>query len=163
MPGSRVKIGIDFHGVITCKPEYFSKFTQLAVARGYEIHIITGGPGEVIKKMLDDWHISYTSIFAILDFYDVLHKVKYFENGEFHVDNELWDTAKGLYCKEHDINIHIDDSTIYRQWFSTPYCLYDAEDACCSLAPQKCINFSEGPESALDQIAGFVTSQNRQS
>ena len=65
---SRIKIGLDFHGVITDNPTYFSKFTQEAITRGYEIHIITGGPADVVKVMLDEWKINYTTIFAILDF-----------------------------------------------------------------------------------------------
>ena len=90
----RIKIGLDFHGVITDNPDFFCAFTAEAVRRGYEVHIITGGPAEVVRRLLDDWHISYTTIFAILDFYEHLGKVKYFSNGEFKVKDALWNTAK---------------------------------------------------------------------
>lgn len=65
-----IKIGLDFHGVITKHPEYFSEFCRCALSRGYEIHIITGGPQKVVEEYLRKHQILYTVIFAILDFYD---------------------------------------------------------------------------------------------
>ncbi len=154
----RIKIGLDFHGVITDNPEYFSRFTQEAIARGYEIHIITGGPADVVQSMLDDWKIGYTTIFAILDFYNHLGKVKYFNNGEFKVEETLWNTAKARYCEENHINFHIDDSVTYAQWFSTPFCYYEgAEKQCCANTNTK-IKLDGNPQKALDEIYTFAQS-----
>lgn len=149
---NRLKIGVDFHGVITANPNFFSTFTQEAVSRGWEIHVITGGPGQVVCKMLDDWKISYTTVFAILDFYAALNKVTYKKNNEFHIEDKLWNSAKALYCEENGINIHIDDSTIYKKWFSTPYCLYNAFDNKCRLDNGTEMDFSAGAAVALDEI-----------
>ena len=77
-----LKIGLDFHGVINDNPVYFSRFTAEAVRRGYEVHIITGGPSHKVKELLDKWNICYTAVFAILDYYDAQGEVEYFENGE---------------------------------------------------------------------------------
>lgn len=63
-----LKIGLDFHGVINDNPVYFSRFTAEAVRRGYEVHIITGGPSHKVKELLDKWNICYTAVFAILDY-----------------------------------------------------------------------------------------------
>ena len=45
----KLKIGLDFHGVITDNPEYFKVFANEALRRGYEIHIISGGPKATIE------------------------------------------------------------------------------------------------------------------
>ena len=153
---SRIKIGLDFHGVITDNPTYFSKFTQEAITRGYEIHIITGGPADVVQVMLDEWKISYTTIFAILDFYNHLGQVKYFDNGEFKVEETLWNTAKARYCEENGITFHIDDSVTYAQWFSTPFCYYDGEDKQCCANSETKINLDGNPENALDAIYSYA-------
>ncbi len=149
---NRLKIGIDFHGVITANPHFFSAFSQEAVKRGWEIHVITGGPADVVCKMLDDWKIAYTTIFAILDFYEALNKVQHISDNKFHVEDKLWDSAKARYCKEHDIDIHIDDSVIYKKWFSTPYCLYDSFDSRCRLDDGTEMDFSGNVESALNEV-----------
>ena len=152
----RIKIGLDFHGVITDNPEYFSLFTKDAIARGYEIHIITGGPADVVQGMLNEWHISYTTIFAILDFYNHLGKVKYFDNGEFKVEETLWNTAKARYCEENKISFHIDDSVTYAQWFSTPFCYYEGEEKKCRADTKTKINLSGNPQIALDEIYAYA-------
>ena len=148
----RIKIGLDFHGVITDNPSYFAVFTQDALQRGYEIHIITGGPASVVKQMLDDWKISYTTIFAILDFYEHLGQVKYFSNGEFKVEKTLWNTAKARYCAENGIDFHIDDSKVYAKWFSTPFCVYDGKLKKCRLNTSTQINLSGNPQIVLEWI-----------
>lgn len=152
----RVKIGLDFHGVITDNPHYFSKFTQAAVARGYEIHIITGGPALVVRKMLDDWQVSYTTVFAILDFYELLGKVRHFSNGEFKVDKRLWNEAKARYCAEHKISFHIDDSPEYARWFSTPFCCYDSTQKDCCADGELSVDLNSDPEATLDRIVSFI-------
>lgn len=159
MRKNRIKIGLDFHGVINANPEFFSNFTHLAVDEGDEIHVITGGPAHIIKKLLDEWNIAYTTIFAILDFYEVLDKVQYFADGEFHVDDKLWNSAKANYCKEHCINIHIDDSSIFKQWFSTPYCLFDEKAQDCVLGNGVKIDLSQGAAVALAEIRRYVDSE----
>ena len=149
---NRLNIGIDFDGVITANLYFFSAFSQEAVKRGWEIHVITGGPADVVCKMLDDWKIAYTTIFAILDFYEALNKVQHISDNKFHVEDKLWDSAKARYCKEHDIDIHIDDSVIYKKWFSTPYCLYDSFDSRCRLDDGTEMDFSGNVESALNEV-----------
>lgn len=54
----KLKIGLDFHGVITDNPEYFKVFANEALRRGYEIHVISGGPKATIEKFLRQWGIN---------------------------------------------------------------------------------------------------------
>lgn len=153
-----LKIGLDFHGVINNRPEFFSRFTAAAIRKGYEIHVITGGPLHVVKELLDKWGVRYTRIFAILDFYDARGEVTYFENGEYKIPDKLWDTAKAEYCMVNGINMHIDDSSKYVKWFSTPYCHYDNKDFCCQTENNLLIDFSASPLKALHGIERVVRS-----
>lgn len=154
----RLKIGLDFHGVINKRPQFFSAFTILARKKGHEIHIITGGPSQVVKKMLDEWQVSYDYLFAILDYYGNIAGATYFENGELKVPAQLWDTAKAEYCMTHGINMHIDDSSQYVKWFSTPYCHYDENSKTCKMPNALSVDFSQMPEKALQEIEQAVTS-----
>lgn len=156
---AKIKIGLDFHGVITDNPSYFKDFAAQALKREMEIHIISGGPKATIEEYLKQWQIPYTEIFAILDFYDAKGCVKFFENGEFKVDDNLWNSAKAAYCKEHHIDLHIDDSLSYSEGFSTPFCFYDGEAKQCLIEDSRHINFKDSPEKTLNNIEAFIKEQ----
>ena len=147
-----MRIGIDFHGVITSNPTFFRNFTALALSQGHEIFIISGGPFLVEKKFLDAWHIQYTEIFSLLDYFASLGQVEYFDNGNFKVPDELWNKAKSQYCQEHNIDIQIDDTAHYGAEFSTPFCLYDAETLSCSMPDNSIISFNKSPATTLAEI-----------
>lgn len=151
-----IKIGLDFHGVITKHPAFFSEFTNKALNNGFEIHIITGGPQKVVADYLAEYNIVYTELFAILDFYDAQHVVKHFANGEFKVPDKLWNSTKAEYCIARGINIHIDDSTQYAKWFTTPFCHYDAEQQKCQIGSCVTIDFNKNAADALEQIRKMV-------
>lgn len=153
---NKIKIGLDFHGVINQSPEYFSKFSQSVKKWGYELHIITGGPKSVIEEYLQQYNIYYTNIFTIIDFYDALGKVEHLPDGKFKVPNELWDSAKGEYCQKHRIDIHIDDSLRYAQWFKTPFCHYNAQTQKCRLGEDITINFVSDTDDVLAQIDNIL-------
>ena len=107
-----LKIGLDFHGVINTRPSYFKDFTEYAEAAGHQIYVITGGPAKAIESFLKAWGIKYTGLFTILDYYAAEGKVTYFPDGHFKIPDELWDTAKAKYCRQHKIDIQIDDSEV---------------------------------------------------
>ena len=48
----QLKIGLDYHGVVNVRPEYFAAFAREAFRRGHEVHIITGGPYKVVEEQL---------------------------------------------------------------------------------------------------------------
>lgn len=158
MRSFNLRIGIDFHGVITEDPAFFRNFTALALSKGHEIFIISGGPQQVEKKFLKAWHIQYTEIFSLLDYFAGRGQVKYFDNGNFKVPDELWNKAKAQYCKEHDIDIQIDDTAQYGDSFSTPFCHYNSQTAICTISGQD-ISFKESPAATLSAIEASIASK----
>ena len=155
---SDLRIGIDFHGVITDNPLFFSDFARLAIKKGHKIHIISGGSYSELQDFLQQNDIPYTRIFSLLDYFEKRGLVKY-EKTEFTVDDDLWDKAKAEYCRIHKINIQIDDTPRYANAFSTPFCLYSPDTAACDIGGQQLI-FKDSPEKTLAAIENFVQQKN---
>ena len=147
---TKTKIGIDFHGVINVKPDFFRRFLLEALKNNLEVYIISGGPRETILAYLNQYQIPYTKLWCIFDYYEQRHQVEFYDDGSFHVDDELWNKAKAEYCKEQNICIHIDDSVIYGREFATPYCRYDEQSNSCVLNGQQI--YLANPAQALSQI-----------
>lgn len=124
-PKSKLKIGLDIHGICDASPEYFAELTRLFVSAGHEVHLITGrrvcdGALEEIK----DLGLSYTHFFSIADHHvNIGTKVWEDDDGNPWLEGELWDQTKGEYCKKHKIDFHIDDTERYGQYFETPFML----------------------------------------
>lgn len=147
---TKPKIGVDFHGVINTKPDFFREFCRAALKIGLEVYIISGGPRETILAYLNQYQIPYTKLWCIFDYYEQRHQVEFYDDGSFHVDDELWNKAKAEYCKEQNICIHIDDSVIYGREFATPYCRYDEKTNSCVLKGKQI--YLANPAQALSQI-----------
>jgi hypothetical protein len=120
-----VKIGLDFHGVIDAMPEFFAFFTSAIIKAGGEIHILTGGLTNDDKKILDQYKIKYTHFFSITDY----HNEKGTPTSGIHpkygfpmISDEEWDKTKADYCRREGIDLHIDDTTAYNDYFTTPFC-----------------------------------------
>lgn len=147
---TKSKIGVDFHGVINTRPDFFREFCREALKIGLAVYIISGGPRETILAYLNQYRIPYTKLWCIYDYYEQRHQVEFYDDGSFHVADELWNKAKAEYCKEQNICVHIDDSAIYGREFATPYCRYDEQANSCVLNGHKIP--LENPEQALQQI-----------
>ena len=119
------KIGLDIHGVIDYAPEFFSELSNSLVNAGNEVHIITGASKtEEIVNKLAELNIAYTHFFSIVD--DNIDQVKYDDLGDPWLDDLTWNMAKGKYCAEHKIHVHIDDTPEYGTYFySTRFVLYE--------------------------------------
>ncbi len=163
MSNRRLKIGLDFHGVITSNPAFFKDFTALALSRGHEIHILTGGPYDKVKAQLAEWQIPWTELYAILDYYEKKGEVKFFANGEFKVDDVLWDIAKAKYCVDHQIDFHIDDSKQYAKWFVTPFCYYNKERQNCTTDQKIALDFSRPAPDVVKAIENLTLCENSES
>lgn len=146
----KTKIGIDFHGVINTRPDFFRVFCIEALKAGVDVYIISGGPRETILAYLNQYQIPYSKLWCIYDYYEQRHQVAFYDDGSFHVDDELWNKAKAEYCKQENICVHIDDSAIYGREFETPYCRYDEKSNSCILFGRK-INLNN-PSQALQKI-----------
>lgn len=147
---TKSKIGVDFHGVINTRPDFFREFCREALKIGLEVYIISGGPRETILAYLNQYRIPYTKLWCIYDYYEQRHQVEFYDDGSFHVDDELWNKAKAEYCKEQNICVHIDDSAIYGREFATPYCRYDEQANSCVLNGKQI--YLANPAQALSQI-----------
>lgn len=123
-----MKIGLDLHGVISDLPDVFKFLNEAVIAKGGEVHILTGSTLEKAQRELDDLGfekgIHYTILFSIVNHHiengteiTGYHAVN--KNPEF--PNEDWDKTKAEYCAKNNINLHIDDSMIYNDYFTTPF------------------------------------------
>lgn len=155
----KIKIGLDFHGVISVNPDFFGEFTDLAIARGYEIDIITGGSSKIEKHFLDAWGISYTNFFSLLDSFESQGLVDHLDDGDFHVDPDLWNKKKADYCISNNISIHIDDTELYGQYFITPFCLYSADTQSCRIS-ERVVDFSKSAQTSLMEVENFLRQIN---
>lgn len=149
------KIGLDFHGVINTNPEFFRELINLVRQEGIECHIISGGPEEFIAQYLAEQKINYQNLWCIFDFYEAKKKVTMLADGSFHIDDELWDKAKAEYCRNQNIDVHIDDSSIYGKYFTTPYCQYNPHTKQ-GIVNGTVIDFSGEVQTALDELWNFL-------
>lgn len=145
------KIGLDFHGVVNEDPEFFRRLADVAMAAGIEVHIISGGPRETVKKYLLEHQIPYSRLWCIFDFYNQKNKVTFAADGSFHVDDDLWNKAKAEYCDKEGILFHIDDSPIYGRYFKLPYYRYDAKTKSCVFA-DKCVTLEGDALTVLEKL-----------
>jgi len=128
-----MKIGLDIHGVIDSKPEFFSGLTHALKAGSWEVHIITGGSlknGEIIKH-LESMNVVYTHVFSVFD-HLVENKAKTNEElgiaSRWPFPDDTWNKVKSKYCEKHGIDMHIDDMQEYLEHFKTPFMSYKDKD-----------------------------------
>lgn len=126
---NKVRIGIDIHGTIDSNPEYFSRYIKMFRGQGVEIHITTGKKISVeMIEQLREWEIEYDYLFSIIDYHGILGTdMTWDEDGNPWIDEYLWNKAKGDYCRREKIDLHIDDSPIYGEYFTTPYFQFKKE------------------------------------
>jgi protoporphyrinogen oxidase len=98
---------------------------QDIIKNGGEVHVITGG--EWTDKLEKQLHgINYTHKFSVYDHLlktaEILGEIE-FPDGTIQkkFDDVLWDSTKAEYCKENNIDLHIDDTLCYNDYFTTPF------------------------------------------
>lgn len=118
-----MKIGLDFHGVINSLPIFFGEMSRLFIAAGHEVHIITGK--ELSKEYIEEINktgVKYTCLFSIITHCKkVGYKVVYSDPENPFIDKNVWDRIKSAYCLLNNIDVMIDDSNEYCDYFTTPY------------------------------------------
>ena len=129
-----MKLGLDIHGVIDANPETFAFLSKSIVDSGGEIHIITGGSwSELLKKEVEDAGIKYTHLFSVYDYLKSTDAVPIgliqFPDGiiQDKYERNLWDSIKAKYSSEQRLDLHIDDTIGYGEYFTTPFLLYDGK------------------------------------
>jgi len=124
------KISVDFHGVINFDPVLFGAMMRLWHDKGIKIYVVSGGPHEYIAAYLQKHNIPYDNLWCIFDYFNSREKITVAADGSFHIDDELWNAAKGKFCAAEKIDLHIDDSNVYGKYFSTPYVQFDGKKRC---------------------------------
>jgi hypothetical protein len=124
-------IGFDYHGVIDSAPKIFSFLSQSIVKNGGNVHILTGSSWT--KAMEDDlksFGIVWTNGFSVYDHLlnsgvETIGEV-IFPDGTVQKKfrNEDWDKIKGEYCRKNNILFHVDDTLVYNDFFTTPFCRF---------------------------------------
>ena len=117
-----MKIGIDVHGMINHDPKFFSDLSHAIVAAGGEIHIMTGSRiTEKLEEELINFGMKWTKLFSIADYYTNKPGVEMWEDSEGRpwISDELWNMAKAKYAAEQSLDLVIDDTVVYGDYFST--------------------------------------------
>lgn len=124
----KFKLGLDVHGVVDSMPQFFAFLTESILKNGGEIHLITGGHWDSkLEDELKSFGIKWTNSFSV---YDYLIETNAKTNGEIEFpdgtiqkkfDDKEWDSVKAKYCKDNDISLHLDDTLIYNEYFTTPF------------------------------------------
>lgn len=125
-----MKIGIDFHGVITDNLEFWLEMINMWRSFGIEVHLMTGARYETFLNKqveLGIKDIGYSHFFSISEFHakhnpDKIDLSK--PNNPYIADKELWDKTKAEYAMYHNLDLVIDDTAEYGKYFKTPFLLY---------------------------------------
>jgi hypothetical protein len=118
-----MKIGLDIHGVIDKHWDLYSAIAKAMMSDGNEVHIITGAHyRDVVGEIIG---FPRTHFYSIADHHEGIGtEIRYDERGRPWIDEYLWNKSKAEYCALHDINLMIDDTPVYGDYFTTPYCLH---------------------------------------
>ena len=141
-----MKIGLDIHGTIDAHRKFFAEWTQLLKADNerielvrknrdpnlpvhmrypvpdlHEVHIMTGPKRRMVLESFELEGIWFSHFFSIVDECEkngvaVMHD----EKGDPWMDQYEWNRAKGDYARKHNLDLVIDDSTVYPNFFTTP-------------------------------------------
>jgi hypothetical protein len=125
---AKFKLGLDIHGVVDSMPEFFSFLTDSFIKNGGEVHIITGGQwNEDFESLLNNLGVKWTHKFSVYDHLietgsTIIGEIQ-FPDGTIQkkFENGAWDDVKANYCRENNISLHIDDTLIYNNFFTTPF------------------------------------------
>ena len=116
------KIGFDIHGLINKNPELFRDMIRDFKDLGFEIHILTGST--IDKGILDEltgYDIGYDHLFSITDYHRNKNTYMWENENGWWLDDEVWDETKSVYCRENEIDLCIDDTKVYNDYFTTPF------------------------------------------
>lgn len=125
-----MKLGLDIHKTIDANPKMF---VDMAKSVKGEVHILTGirfTPAVEAELLSYNSGIKWWTHFMSITQYLLDSGQNYTVEGEgddahFNFEAVSWNRVKADYCKKHNIDLHIDDSPEYLEYFTTPYMLYN--------------------------------------
>jgi len=112
------KVAFDIHGVIDHDPSFFAWLSNRLRDKDYEIYIITGGRYAENARLLIKWGIYYDHFYSITDHHTSIGTpmLEGCKDGDMCIADEIWDRAKGDYCKKHGIHLIVDDTSRYEEY-----------------------------------------------
>ncbi len=117
-----MKIGVDFHGVMDTFPEVCKPMLIAARKEGALISVITGPPlDQAIRELRDAGYkseIHYDRVISVVDWLKGKHfPMKQDDAGNWWTEDAYWWGSKAKICDEYRMNIMIDDSIQYEEYF----------------------------------------------
>ncbi len=119
----RIKLGIDIHQVGAVKDSFFSELSRLLVENGHEVHLLTEEEltPALEKYLRENLRLSWTHLFSVTSYQKSRGvKITYIQ-GSPYMDEGIWNRTKADYCREQNLDLHIDHSDVYGRHFTTPY------------------------------------------
>jgi hypothetical protein len=122
-----IRLGLDMHGVINAAPKLFSNIACAMLERDNEVYIVTGR--EVTDELLDELRACnmindggslYTDILSITSYQKQLGTPVCYLNDDPTqpmMDPRVWNQSKAVLCATANIDIMIDDSSLYEPFF----------------------------------------------
>ena len=123
------KFGFDLHGVIDTYPKFFSELSKIIKNNGHEVYIITGSMDSPdLRKELAHYGMVYEGLLSITDHHleEGTAVTEIDEKGNYWFEASAWNKTKGQFCLKHSIDLHIDDSEVYGDYFEIPYIFFNA-------------------------------------
>lgn len=128
-----MKLGLDFYGILDKYPEQMITLAQDTIKKGGRVYIITGAPSDEVRtKMIDlmtKFMISkpfWNNIYSIVDWMKqkgIPHHTKA-DGSVWALREHDWNSIKGKIAIELGLNLHIDNTEAYREYFPTGvFCL----------------------------------------
>lgn len=121
-----MKIGLDYHGVIDKNPKFFVSLALALKDLGFEIYILTGESDslqfETLLKSYNNGLQWWNEIFSVTDYLiNIGEHYKIDQNGRCCFNELLWNKCKSVYCKNNNIDLHIDNKKEYLKYFNDSY------------------------------------------
>ena len=121
-----MRLGLDIHGVIDKYPEKMIKLAQDTLKRDGRVYLLTGIDGETARQeminLMSKHMITkpfWNQIYSIVDFIKQKNIPHHFDkNGNLWTLREReWNSVKGKIAVELALDLHIDDSEKYGEYF----------------------------------------------
>jgi len=118
-------LGLDIHGVIDKDPDKYAALARAVRSKGGKVYIITGqSDTSELRSQLANFQMTFDRLISIQDgLIEVGAPVMGYEESRPVFRSLDWNGFKGSYCARNHVDLMIDNSPEYRQYFTTPFLL----------------------------------------
>jgi hypothetical protein len=121
-----MRISFDIHGVLNKYTNYLRSHIKELKNSGDTIIICTGSPQNTAIDELKELNIHYDELISVVDFHKRIGTPMWqSERGSWYCSQTTWNKTKGILCAMYKVDLHVDDSKIYNDYFRTPYMYID--------------------------------------